>query len=863
MTPDRELWQRARAVFDELVELERGPRAARLEAIGRADPVLRDEVERLLNADQNAESALREYSFGSTAGAPDNRSHDPLGITGRTVSHFHVRDFLAAGGMGVVYCADDLTLGRAVAIKFPLPHQQLGRAVKERFINEARSAAALDHPALCTIHEVGESEHGVFLAMPLYPGETLKDRLAREGRLSPDAALEIAVQVTAGLAAAHEAGIVHRDLKPGNVMLLPDGAVKVLDFGLAKIRDVSLTRSQMTLGTIGYTPPEQLRGERAAAQADLWAIGVMLHEMLTGTPPFGDDHELSVLNAVLHEQPPRPSDLNPDLAPGFDDLIGALLQKDPADRYPSADALLADLAALRSGAPIALRTSFWRRTERRRRARKMILPATAVATLTIAVVMWGVLGRAAASRSSVPTGVLAAPALNWIGDTAEISSSAELAAALDPVNVGRRIRLRPGVYDIDQPLTLPDGMTLEGAGVMRFDPDGRPTGFSDDTRTMLRMTANVGGDLLTLGDSATIRNVEIVDLAGRSGNVVAVVSRRADDRVSATIIESVIANPNPLSLGAGGPLGRSLLVITRNPNLGSDPPPHEGAALSVRMMRSMIQSPEGGGGFFVFNFAADSRITFDVSRSVIGGSNEANGGVSRPDAVHDSEVLLESEGNLYRNGWPDPCASPLIAWNLTGGSGSPIPIPVPPTTRNRLIVHSLDDRLEGFPTAVLATGSRRFFGDPLNPPPTDNSIDLQLIGTVISTPDCAWAPSGSNTVGIAAGRMEPAADFRLTGAWVGNDALNAGDRNTVRVEFRGVTGSGPRMNQYAHVTGTSGPLPVHLRGDGNRLEFVGDTATFARVNRDVDPSPGAGFFTSVRLSGSQARPLSRLGREIR
>ncbi|HSK20636.1 MAG TPA: serine/threonine-protein kinase, partial [Longimicrobiales bacterium] len=802
MTSDRELWQRARSVFDELVELEPGPRAARLAEIGRTDPVLRDEVERLLSADRDAEAALQEYSFGSTAGTPGPASLDPLGITGQTVAHFRIREFVAAGGMGVVYSAEDLTLGRTVALKFPLPHQQLAREVKERFINEARSAASLDHPALCSIHEIGESEHGVFLAMPLYPGETLKDRMAREGRLDSAAALEIAHKVTSGLAAAHAAGIIHRDLKPGNVMLLPDGAVKVLDFGLAKIRDVDLTRSHMTLGTIGYVAPEQLRGERADAPADLWAIGVIFYEMLIGTTPFRRDHELSVLNAVLHDEPQRPSVVNPELSSGFDDLIGALLRKDPAERYPSADALLADLAALQRGGPIALRTPFWSRTERRRRARKLLIPAAAVAALAVGGVTWGALASADARRSSVATGGAAVSLLKWIDDTAEIGSSAELAAALDPANAGRRIRLRPGVYDIDQPLTVPDRMTLEGAGVMRFDSEGRPTGFGDDTRTTLRMTANVGGDVLTLGDGVTLRNIEIADLAGRSGNVVAVVSRRAGDSISATIIESVIANPNPLTIGAGGPLGRALLVITWNPNMGSDPPPHEGSALSVTVTRSMIRSPEGGGGLFAFNFAADSRIIVDLSHSVIGGSNEAVGGVSRPDAVHDSEVFLQSQGNLYRNEWPDPCVSPLIGWNLAGGSGSPIPIPLPPTTRNRLIVRSVDDRIERFPTTVLATGSRRFFGDPLNPPPTDNSIDLQLIGTVISTPDCAWAPSGNNTVGIAAARMEAAADFRLTGAWVGNDALNAGDRNTVRVEFRGVTASGPRMNQYAHTAGT-------------------------------------------------------------
>jgi hypothetical protein len=791
VTSDRELWQRARAVFHELVELEPGPRGTRLEEIGRTDPVLRDEVERLLSADAGAETALREYRFGSTGGVPGTTSHDPLGISGRAVSHYRIRDFLAAGGMGVVYSADDLTLGRTVALKFPLPHQQLERTVKERFLNEARSAAALDHPALCTIHEIGESEHGVFLSMPLYPGETLKDRLAREGRLEPAAAIEIALQVTAGLAAAHAVGIIHRDLKPGNVMLLPDGTVKILDFGLAKIRDVDLTRSKMVLGTIGYVAPEQLRGERPDAQVDLWAIGVLLHEMLTGTPPFRGEHELSVLHAILHEEPSRASEVNRNLSPGYDALISALLQKEPANRYQSADALRADLAALQRGAPITLRTPFWGRTAGRRRARKLLLPVAAVASLAAAGVTV-VLGSAASSRSSAPTTAATMPVLEWVGDTTVLGSAAELAVALDPANAGRHIRLRPGVYDFDRPLMLPDRMTLEGAGVMRFDPDGRPMDFSDDTRTVLRMTANVGGDVLTLGNGASVRRMEIEDLPGRAGNVIAVVSRGARDSVSATITESVIVNPNPLVIGAGGAMGRGLYVVTLNPNMGAEPLPHEGAVLAVRMTRSVIRSPSGGGGLFVYNFAADSRIAVDVSQSVIGGSSEANGGVSRPDAVHDAEVRIESRGNLYRNDWADPCVSPLLGWNLTGGSGAPIPIPLPATTRNRLIVRSVDDRLEGFTTTLVATGSRRFFAEPLNAAPTDNTMDLLLSGTVISAATCGEAGRTGRTMGIATVRPRPAGDFVLAGAWVENDALHAGDRNTLRVEFRGVTGSGRR-----------------------------------------------------------------------
>ena len=418
MIRDRELWQRARVAFDELVELERAPRQARLEEIGRGDPILRAAVERLLMADTGAEAALVEYSFGSprTTATSATNSRDPLGVVGRTVSHFRVTDYLAAGGMGAVYRAEDLQLGRTVALKFPLPHQHMDRAVKERFVNEARSAAALDHPNLCTVHEIGESEHGVFLAMPLYPGETLKDRLAREGALPPDEALAIVTQVTNGLASAHAAGIVHRDLKPANVMLLPDGTAKVLDFGLAKIRDISLTKSRVTLGTIGYVAPEQIRGGSVDARADLWSIGVMLYELLTGASPFRGEHEVSVLHAVLHEQPPRVSRSNPDLPPALDDVIVALLQKNPEDRYQSAESLLSDIAAVRRGAALTHKPRFWSRIPSRRQLRRAVIPIAAVTLVLVASGSWYLLQSRGIAESAVPGGVRTLAVLPFIND---------------------------------------------------------------------------------------------------------------------------------------------------------------------------------------------------------------------------------------------------------------------------------------------------------------------------------------------------------------------------------------------------------------------------------------------------------------
>jgi hypothetical protein len=842
VSTDRESWQRVRVLFDELVELEPVLQQARLDEVARTDPVLHEQVERLLRVDRFAERVLDDYSFGSPTAdgtqAP-SRSTDPLGVIGTTFSHFRIRDFLAAGGMGVVYAADDLMLGRVVALKFPLPHQQLKRSAKERFINEAKSAASLDHPNLCTVHEIGECEHGVFLAMPLYPGETLKDRLLREDRLSTATALDIAQQVSRGLAAAHDAGIVHRDLKPGNIMLLPDGTVKILDFGLAKIRDVDITRSQTALGTIGYVAPEQLRGDTAAAQADLWALGVMLYEMLTGTRPFHGDHELSVLHAVLHDEPGAPSTLEPGVSPQLDQLIAALLHKDPADRYPSATALLADLDALRRGDPLTQRP-----VRRRRRWRSRAALATAaVATLAL-VGAWAFLTRSDASADASAEG------LRWVNDVAEIRTAEELVAALDETNAGRSVRLAPGVYDIAAPLTVPDGMTVEGAGVMNFDADGLPTGFADGTHTTIRMTADIGGAVLTLGNGTTLGNVEVIDLLGRSGNVVAVVTRRPRDSINATLTDVVLVNPNPLTIAATGPLGRGLFVSVANPNMGSDPPPHAGSVLAVLLTRSLIRSPSGGGGWFVYNFAAESRIEVDVVRNVIGGGNEANGGVSRTDLVHDSEVRIRSEGNLYRNEWDDPCLSPLRGWNLTGGSSAPLPIAVPATVRNRLVIHSVDDRIEGFTTAVLATGSRRFFAEPLNAAPADNSIDLHLSGTVITSPSCARGDIRDSGPEGEVGST----DFRLAGAWAVNAAMHVGHRNTVRVDLRNVQGSGARRNTYAHVRSDEGAVPPRFQGTGNRLDLVGDADTFALLNRQIVPAPPAEFFTT---SGSQGAAVPR------
>jgi tetratricopeptide (TPR) repeat protein/TolB-like protein len=355
MTPiDSGRWSELCAAFDALVELDADARAERLAALEASDPAFLRSLEQLLVADANADAQLGQLDalFGSARlASAEGAAHvgDVLGLVGRMISHFRVLEPLGSGGMGAVYRAVDVRLNRTVALKLPLPGQQVDTLVRERFLREARAVGALDHPYLCSIHEAGETEDGqLFLAMPLYPGETLKARIAREGRLPVRDALGIAGQIAQGLGAAHRAGIVHRDLKPSNIVLCRDGKLKLVDFGTARVSDMTLTRTRGLLGTAPYMAPEQVRGEPAGARADLWALGVLLYEMLTGRRPFEGEHELAVIHSIMHSVPPRPSRLRPELGPALESLVLGLLEKDPAGRPASAEAVVSELTDLES-----------------------------------------------------------------------------------------------------------------------------------------------------------------------------------------------------------------------------------------------------------------------------------------------------------------------------------------------------------------------------------------------------------------------------------------------------------------------------------------------------------------------------------
>jgi serine/threonine-protein kinase len=268
--------------------------------------------------------------------------------------------------MGIVYRAHDPELGRAVALKFLPPHLSGHPEVEKRFAREAKAAAALDYPHIATIYEIGQAEPGTaqgqrYIAMAYYEGETLKEKLEREGPLPIEEALGYAEQIAGALAAAHEAQIVHRNVKPANVMVTGEGQVKLLDFGLAHLAERSrITESGRRLGTAAYMSPEQAEGREVGPEADLWALGTVLYEMLAGRRPFCAGRDTAVLHAVLYEEPSSLEEHRPDAPPALAQIVRRCLAKVPGRRYGSAGELIEDLESI--GSPegsLSMATSSW------------------------------------------------------------------------------------------------------------------------------------------------------------------------------------------------------------------------------------------------------------------------------------------------------------------------------------------------------------------------------------------------------------------------------------------------------------------------------------------------------------------------
>ena len=356
---DPERWKEIERICQSVLVIEREKREAYLKEACTGDESLRKEVEALLQQQTKAEGFLKDPAIDDAAKALAKEKENALAgeLTGRIISHYRIIEKIGQGGMGEVFLAEDTSLHRKVALKFLPPDMQQDPVAHRRLLHEANAAAGLDNPYICSIHEVGSYEGKDYIVMEYVDGWTLQDRLAK-GPLTLKEAIQTAGEVAEALEEAHEKKVIHRDLKPANIMLTRKGHAKVMDFGLAKqlippggIESqeksiTALTRTGMTLGTLAYMSPEQLRGESVDARSDIFSFGIVLYEMLAGVHPFRKETGMDTASAILQNAPKPLIDIRPEVPILLQHMVRKMLAKDPRYRYPSIYDFRVDLKEL-------------------------------------------------------------------------------------------------------------------------------------------------------------------------------------------------------------------------------------------------------------------------------------------------------------------------------------------------------------------------------------------------------------------------------------------------------------------------------------------------------------------------------------
>ena len=531
-----------RRILLAVADLSPGERSVALDELCGSDLELRREVESLLLHDADEITPLHDSrglaSLLADSDPQQPEQHFPPRTPGESVGHYRLVRLLGRGGMGEVFLAEDLQLERQVAIKF-LSHTHIQDRLPElRFLNEAKTASLLEHPNIGSVHAFDRDANGqLYIVMGYCAGGSLRDELGANP-LELHRALDLAVQICAGLSAAHARGIVHRDLKPANIVLTEDGTPRIIDFGLAKLSaQVTLTRTRSTLGTIAYMAPEQIKGEAVDGRADIFALGVTLFELLTGRLPFAGESEASILLRITQGKPDSVRRYRPDLPPGCERVLRRALARRPQDRYQTADDLRHDLEALRVGLPnrrlIASSFSLRRFVAEHATVGRI---ATAGLLLGAAAVMFGLLRWEATppSHPGLPSHRAFLIRADGSGDLATIAAAIEVAAHRDTILLDNGVFTGPDNRNLDfagKALVLrsrrdqPDSCIIDCEGAH----DNRAQGirfFSGENRDALLQGITIrngwhgtGGSAVEISASSpTIRNCVFVDnRVGASG----------------------------------------------------------------------------------------------------------------------------------------------------------------------------------------------------------------------------------------------------------------------------------------------------------------------------------------------------------
>jgi len=562
---DPEHARRLEELYHSALQRNENERAAFLRSACGPDASLREELESLLVHDREAgsfiESPAMEVAARLVAQQRDSSDRDKeAAVAGQIVSHYRILQKLGGGGMGVVYRAQDVRLGRSVALKF-LPEAFAHDAIAiERFRREARAASSLNHPNICTIYDIDESESQVFIAMEYLDGQTLK-HLIDSQPLDPGTCLCVAAQIATALEAAHSQGIIHRDIKPANIFVTRRGDAKILDFGLAKLApkaiqdtarhvpslpgavpEIELTTPGTAIGTVAYMSPEQARGEDLDARTDLFSFGAVLYEMATGQRAFAGRVMATIFDAILNHDPAPLTDLSPGVPVGFVDIINKALVKNRDERYQSAAAMLADLKAVEAdlilGQKISERANAQSAKATSVSSRRPWWIASAGVVIVMAVALIASLSMIRQRRSS-PTRPVVIPSRRSVAVVGfrDLTGSAEdawLSTALaemlnTELAAGEKLRLVSGedVARTKLDLHLPDADSFSketlarvrkslGADVVILGSYASLGGQSKNIRVDLHLQDTVAGE--TIAEVATTgTEADLFDLVSRAG----------------------------------------------------------------------------------------------------------------------------------------------------------------------------------------------------------------------------------------------------------------------------------------------------------------------------------------------------------